>query len=78
MARISAWRVEDIFTKDPGLRGAFDALVARLNALGLVYDEGSARLDYEPLWFLTQLGWECVQHLGERGCGLLNGHLSGA
>ena len=44
MARIPAWRVEDIFAEDLGLRGAFDALVARLNSLGLVYDEGSGRL----------------------------------
>lgn len=67
MARIPVWRVEDILTQDPGLMGTFDALVARLNALGLVYDEGSGRLDYEPLWFLTLLGRECVQYLGERG-----------
>src|SRR6266567_528387 len=70
MARIPAWRVEDILTEDPGLRGAFDALVARLYALGFVYDEGSGRLDYEPLWFLTPLGRTCVQYLGDRGSGL--------
>ncbi len=78
MARIPAWRVEDILTEDPGLRSAFDALVARLYALGLAYDEGSGRLDYEPLWFWTSLGRACVQYLGERGCGLRNGGLSGA
>lgn len=76
MARIPVWRVEDILTEDPGLRGAFNALIARLSALGLVYDEGSGRLDYEPLWFLTSLGQECVQHLGERGSGLHEGSLS--
>jgi hypothetical protein len=70
MARIATWRVEDILREDPGLSGAFDALVARLHALGLVYDEGSGRLDYQPLWFLTQLGRACVQYLGERGSDL--------
>ena len=70
MARIHTWRAEDIFAVDPGLRGAYDALIARLYALGLVYDEGSGRLDYEPLWFLTQLGRACVQYLGERGSDL--------
>jgi hypothetical protein len=69
MARVATWRVEDILRVDPGLSGVFDALVARLNSLGLVYDEGSGRLGYEPLWFLTQLGWTCVQYLGGRGSG---------
>lgn len=67
MARIPTWRVEDILNEDAGLKGAFDALIARLYALGLVYDEGSGRLDFEPLWFLTALGRACVQYLGERG-----------
>ena len=69
MARIPAWRIEDILSADPGLSGAFDALIAKLNALGLVYDEGSGRLDYEPLWFLTPFGRACVRYLGERGSG---------
>lgn len=72
MARIRTWRVEDILAMDPGLRRAFDALIARLYALGLVYDEGSGRLDYEPLWFLTPFGRTCVQYLGERGSGPRN------
>jgi hypothetical protein len=73
MARIAVWGVEDILTEDPGLREAFDALVARLNALGLVYDEGSGRLDYEPLWFLTSLGQASVRYLGDRGRDLRDG-----
>jgi hypothetical protein len=72
MARIPTWRVEDVLTEDPDLSGAFDALIARLSALGLVYDEGSGPLDYQPLWFLTSLGQACVQYLGERGSGLRN------
>jgi hypothetical protein len=76
MARIPTWRIEDILQEDPGLSDAFDALIARLYAFGFVYDEGSGRLDYEPLWFLTQLGRACVDYLGERGSGLLNGEPS--
>lgn len=70
MARIPTWRVEDILSVDPGLRGAFDALIAKLYALGLVYDEGSGRLDYKPLWLLTPFGRGCVKYLGDRGFGL--------
>lgn len=78
MARIQVWRVGDILNQDPGLTGTFDALVARLNSLGLVYDEGSGRLDYQPLWFLTSLGRDCVQFLGERGRGLRDGERGNA
>jgi len=78
MARVQVRRVEDILTQDPGLRGTFNALVAKLNSLGLVYDEGSGRLDYEPLWFLTSLGRDCVQYLKERGRGLRDGDRGGA
>jgi len=69
MTQVATWRVEDILSADPGLRGAFDALIAKLNALGLVYDEGNGRLDYEPLWFLTPFGRACVTYLGDRGSG---------
>jgi len=67
MARIASWRVEDILAADDGLGGVFDALIGKLQTLGLVYDEGSGRLDYEPLWFLTKLGRSCAQFLSERG-----------
>jgi hypothetical protein len=77
MARIPTWRVQDILTEDPGLSGAFDALITRLYALGLAYDEGGGRLDYQPLWLLTQLGRSCVQYLGERGSDLRGGDLPG-
>jgi len=71
--QIPTWRVEDIFAQDPGLRGAFDALIARLYALDFVYDEGNGRLDYKPLWSLTRFGRVCVQYFDKRGAGLNDG-----
>jgi hypothetical protein len=61
------WPVEEILSQDPGLRPGFSVLIARLVSLGLVYDEGPGRIEYQPFWELTQFGWNCARYLRERG-----------
>ncbi|WP_157744728.1 hypothetical protein [Micromonospora viridifaciens] len=61
------WLVGDIAAEDPGVEGAFDVLIARLQGLGLVSDERVGAVDFEPHWTLTAFGWQCVEYLTDRG-----------
>jgi hypothetical protein len=57
----------DILKADPGLAPAFDALIGRLQGMGLAYNEGTGRTGYMPFWRLTNFGVACVSHLLQRG-----------
>jgi hypothetical protein len=64
----ATWKREDILAEAPSISTALDALIGKLQALGLVYDDGIGRMGYqEPWWALTEFGEACVRHLLERG-----------
>lgn len=63
---VAAWR-NDQLAAESGVGDALSALVAKLAGLGMVYDEGIGRLDYQPIWQLTPFGQNCLRLLADRG-----------
>ncbi|MEV5769129.1 hypothetical protein AB0L34_31865 [Micromonospora sp. NPDC052213] len=62
------WPVKDIYAEDAGLVGALDALVSRLQSLGIAYDAAvGAFVGYETTWALTSFGKQCASYLSRRG-----------
>lgn len=59
------WR-NDQLAAASGVGDALSALVAKLAGLGMVYDEGIGRIDYQPYWQLTPFGRNCLRFLGDR------------
>ncbi|WP_147457508.1 hypothetical protein [Micromonospora sp. CV4] len=64
------WPVKDIYAEDGGLVGALDALVSRLQSLGIAHDVAvGAYVGYETTWALTSFGKQCASYLSRRGNG---------
>jgi hypothetical protein len=62
---IAVWR-NDQLAAESGGEDALSALTAKLAGLGMVYDEGIGRLDYQPFWQLTVFGRNCLKYLAHR------------
>jgi hypothetical protein len=62
---VFAWR-NDQLAAESGVGDALSALIAKLAGLGMVYDEGVGRWDFEPYWQPTPFGWNCLNYLARR------------
>ncbi|MEO3786963.1 hypothetical protein ABGB12_26875 [Actinocorallia sp. B10E7] len=64
-----SWSDKQIAEHDPGLATTVTALTARLNSLGMVYDEGHGRYGggAAVLWTLTPFGKACADELARIG-----------
>jgi hypothetical protein len=62
-----SWGRDDIVAADAGLERPLDALISRVVGNGLVFDHGAGRLNYRPLWKLTEFGRLCLAELQQRG-----------
>ncbi|MEH1057088.1 hypothetical protein V6U89_18035 [Micromonospora sp. CPCC 206171] len=63
-SHLAVWR-NDQLAAESGVGDALSALIAKLAGLGMVYDEGLGRVDYQPLWQLTAFGQNCLRYLAD-------------
>jgi hypothetical protein len=65
-----AWKAEDVTARQPELAEVLDALVARLDGLGLLTDFRSRYGGHDPLWRLSPFGEKCAAYLSARAATL--------
>jgi hypothetical protein len=63
-----SWSEAQLAERDPGLAAAISPLVARLNTVGMLHDEGRGRLgNVVPMWTLNAFGRACSDELDRLG-----------